>query len=612
MSLVSRIAPTRGDSVGLWMLFASGIAIAAVIYTLLIYDQADRNDAMRTQGIMVARGLMRIPLSQLNTEFLQLLSQSQGDNSPAYIVISDTDGQTLNQYAEPGFDIPRAVPEPVDRLMSRQAVVPGQTVEVFELRAPLDADLDNPGSIRIGYVSPAIGLSLSQVPFLATLALPIILLLPLFFWVVKREIKPLSEANLRMAEQMSQEDFRTLDIKASGELNRFIENFNGFMELAKTRISTLEGDQNRLLTSAKVLSYKKSRVETVLESIPEAVLVLDDTGVVTFVNSRIENFLGLTADDLVGHKPDEWCDIPELMIYLSRCSSKRAGNYSSQSIEYVPNHAKKRVVSVKGFPLFSPQDDTDTFGTLVLFRDVTEEVSDRKSHTEFVAHVSHELKTPLNTLSIYSESLLGPPGEDADFRIEAANVIYDEVQRLASLIDNLLNITKIESGTLALDRQRTRIKELLEDVFDVASRSENQRQLEFVLDLPQDFSSIAIDKELLRVALNNLLTNAIKYNKDKGQVRLSASETEDHVEIRVADTGIGIEDEDLEKIFNKFYRSENAAAQARSGHGLGLALARDIVGLHGGNFDVESTINEGSTFILRLPKEKATLAEAVA
>ena len=136
-------------------------------------------------------------------------------------------------------------------------------------------------------------------------------------------------------------------------------------------------------------------------------------------------------------------------------------------------------------PLFSPKDDSQVLGALVVFRDITAETLAKRSSSAFVAHVAHELKSPLNIIAMYSETLLGEEGESEEFRVEAGNIIHDETERLSGLIDNILNITKIEMGGIALDRQRVKIGEMLQDTFDACARDMRGKELDLQIDLPQ-------------------------------------------------------------------------------------------------------------------------------
>ena len=250
-------------------------------------------------------------------------------------------------------------------------------------------------------------------------------------------------------------------------------------------------------------------------------------------------------------------------------------------------------------------------GNLVVFRDITAEVLARRSSGEFVAHVAHELKSPLNVIAMYTESLQGKDGQSEEFRIEAANVVHDEVERLSMLINNILSITKIEMGSINIKRHRVKLRDLLEDTFNAVSRGGRGDDLKFTIDLPREMSPVAVDKELMRIAINNLLTNAIKYNRAGGTVSLVAEETGGKVRICIRDTGVGIAREDQERIFQKFFRSEREEIRAKAGHGLGLSLAREIVQLHHGTLSVSSTPGEGSEFAIEFDKETELLKQAV-
>jgi signal transduction histidine kinase len=182
---------------------------------------------------------------------------------------------------------------------------------------------------------------------------------------------------------------------------------------------------------------------------------------------------------------------------------------------------------------------------------------------------------------------------------------------MTMLINNILNLTKIEIGSVNINRSRVKLKDLLQDAFDACVRSDRADNLEFKLDLPAEISPVAVDKELMRIAINNLLTNAIKYNNPGGIVSLSAEETESTVRIFVKDTGLGIDGVELDRIFEKFYRADNKEVRKRVGHGMGLALSREIIQLHQGILSVNSTPGEGSEFTIEFRKETDLLKQAV-
>jgi signal transduction histidine kinase len=184
---------------------------------------------------------------------------------------------------------------------------------------------------------------------------------------------------------------------------------------------------------------------------------------------------------------------------------------------------------------------------------------------------------------------------------------------MALLINNMLNISKLETGAMAIDSQRVNLRDLLRDSFESLRQSAVGRGLEFRIEVPPNLGLVSLDKDLFRIALNNLLSNAIKYNRPGGHVTLAAEETDDgYLNVFVRDAGIGIAQEQRERIFEKFYRVGGAAAAPCSGHGLGLYLAKQIVELHHGRIEVQSEPGKGTEFRIQVKKQTAAYQEAVA
>jgi PAS domain S-box-containing protein len=340
-----------------------------------------------------------------------------------------------------------------------------------------------------------------------------------------------------------------------------------------------------------------------VQSLPDAVMVLDETGNACFANVRFSSLLGVSVEDVIEKQPSEWCPNQEMATYLTSCSRRASRNATFNVKEFELDVTPKKDIAVMPYPLFSLRDPSHVLGTLVLIRDVTEQNLVKDGSGAFIAQVSHELKSPLNVISMYCETLQGGEDVTAEFYVEAANVIKDETERMTMLINNTLNLTKIEMGSININRSRVKLKELLQDAFDTCMRSDQAGDLEFKLDLPSELGPVAVDKELMRIAINNLLTNAVKYSNPGGVVSLSAEETDFSVRISVKDTGIGIESGELDRIFEKFYRSGSSEARKRVGHGMGLALAKEIVQLHQGVISVNSMPGKGSNFTIEFNKE---------
>jgi PAS domain S-box-containing protein len=607
------------DRLGLAMIVASLVAITLTVATLLWNQKESREKHIRTQGVSLTTMISDLPYEQLvpaqgQQDLLRTIFQSQNDPSFVYAAIIDTENNLISVASARGLTVPQ-LDLPVDAVgwLSDRPVSTSDGESVIEFYTPLYADESIVAYLRLGYLQPVVGVSLEQVPFLATLGLIIFLLTPLFHFLVRKEVKPLREANEKITTIMESRQFQKIDLQVPAELSGFLDRFTAFVDLAKQRIENLESEQENLVTSKNLITYSKSRIENVLEAIPEAVLILDQSGSISFANRHISTLLGVSHDDVINNSPADWCVNEELFEFISRYSEPSTASRLSETTRLNVGEIKKRSLAIKAYPLFSPTDSTEIYGTLICIRDVTKESTSQRQQGEFVAHVAHELKTPLNTLSLYTEAIVNDDDDDPRNRIEAANIMHDEVERMAGLIDNLLSITKIEMGEISIERQRLRLHEFLEDTFDVASRTERAKKLKlkFELDLPTNLTSIMADKDLMRIAINNLLTNAVKYSRPGGEVSLRCEETEQSICIVVKDNGIGIVADEQDRIFERFYRSDDAEARKRSGHGLGLALARDIVQLHYGTLAVTSTPNEGSEFIIQIWKEVGMLKQVV-
>lgn len=539
---------------------------------------------------------------------LELAAHGQNDPNFAYAAVVAPDGRVLRAVTAEGVIVPAAkIPsEPAYWHGERQLNLAGSDTQVTEFHAPVIVHGELAALVRVGYYAPSLGFDAEQLSLFAAFALPVFLLVPMVRFLLRRELKPITRVIDHMDSVLATHKLGSLTLEPGPELRPFLQQFNGFIDSVAHRIEDL-GDRERLLqTSVSVLQYRQSRLLSILETLPQAVVVLDESGTAIMANRRLSTMLGLNVDEVVGHGIDEWCPFPEARSFLLRHRNSSSSRLASDAMEFRPDPQSQKNVEVRVLPLCVNEERES--GQMVIFSDVTAEALARESRADFVGHLAHELKTPLNVLGMYSESLHGDAGDDRRYQVEAANVIHDEVERLSDLINNLLSITKIEMGSLGLERQRVRVAEFLTDVFETMRRSAGT-ELEFELDIPREMSALLLDKDLMRVALNNLLTNSIKYNEPGGKVTLLAEETDDAVLIHVSDTGIGISDDDQQRIFNKFFRSEDDAVRRRSGHGLGLSLAREIVQLHHGTLDVQSDVGKGTTFTLRLGKDVSLLRQ---
>ena len=227
-------------------------------------------------------------------------------------------------------------------------------------------------------------------------------------------------------------------------------------------------------------------------------------------------------------------------------------------------------------------------------------IEESKKKLDVLAKVSHELKTPLTSIIAYSEQLNTSelPGE---VREEFTKVVYDQSLKLQQLIEDLLDFSANQDSQNRLNLQRAEMSEVIAEAIGTVQARAQKKDIKLIVRERQTLPSVRMDAFRIQQVIWNLLTNAVKYNNAGGEVEISCLRRGDNVLVEVSDTGIGINEQDLEKVFQRFHRSDNPMALMENGTGLGLDLARHFVNLHGGEIWVESRAGEGSTFSFTLP-----------
>jgi signal transduction histidine kinase len=595
---------------GLTMIAATLIAIVISASQLYLHNSHNRDEAIKMAGRHNIRLLSKLTLSQLMPEqghdaILELLNNNHNSPDFAYAAVVNAKNQPLATSSTGKTTIPEIT------LQNQSNWVSEDTIEqdgekLLEFRAPiLDQGL-LAGFIRIGYFQPKMDFQLQKLPFFGQLILPVFLLVPLAYWLIRRELSPLRQVSDDMNDILKKQNMNA-DYNSATDFQDFMENFKLFMTKIDQRFEQLNHQSTKAQATTLALSYQRRRIESALQSLPDAILVMDETGIATFVNSKLLPLLGISLDKILGQQPQIWCESIEIIDLLAKYHNNNHRLQRSDTIEFNPVNNPEKTIAVSAYPLFAPKEIETICGTLVVFHDKTPEMLADQGRHEFINHVAHELKSPLNVIHLYAESLSDEGGIDPVQRIHAINVINDEVERLSGLISNLLNISKIEAGNIVINRQRIKLTEFLEDIFSSVSLSGGDNNMDFDLQLPNNLTNIKADKDLLRIAVNNLLTNAVKYNKVNGKVTLTAEETDQSIFIRVSDTGCGIKESDQTRIFEKFYRSDDDYVLQKNGHGLGLALAKEIIELHHGKISLESKLGQGSIFKIELPKTSTTI-----
>jgi two-component system phosphate regulon sensor histidine kinase PhoR len=235
-------------------------------------------------------------------------------------------------------------------------------------------------------------------------------------------------------------------------------------------------------------------------------------------------------------------------------------------------------------------------------RDITQQKLAQEMRDQFVDTATHELRTPLANIKAYAETLALAEMIDIEQQKQFLNTINSEATRLARFVDDLLSVSSMELGSLSLNKQVTDFTRMLNEVVTKVRPQIEEKQQTFEIKFPEKLPEPELDKDKIAAVLVNLLGNAVKYTPEGGRVTFRVNITDQQIELSIEDTGVGIAAEELPKVFEKFFRSQDPRVQEQTGTGLGLALAQEVVRLHGGQITVESEINKGSKFSVLLPR----------
>ncbi len=372
-------------------------------------------------------------------------------------------------------------------------------------------------------------------------------------------------------------------------------------------VSTLRSRALRAVAIAQQAGEGNRRFEAMLRTLPLGVFAVGVDRSIIFFNQKASVLLSEKGIEAKANIQDA-IDDEALREYVLRCTGAQAPRRVSKPLLYAPSRYADRRYTVHAQQLDDGQGHL--LATLFSLQDATALHESRKVRDEFVGHLAHELKTPIQVISMFAETLQNDEDDDRAARIDSANIIRDEAERIDILVNNLLNVTRLESGGITLHRSRTLLKELLENAFHEARRKADIKGLTMALEIPPDLAAVHIDKTLFAVAINNLLSNAVKYSDAGGNIHFGVDSDSGTIRIWVRDTGIGIPKEEQERIFDKFFRASNADLSNESGHGVGLSLARHIVHLHGGNLLLESAPGQGSVFTIELSRNAELQQEA--
>jgi two-component system phosphate regulon sensor histidine kinase PhoR len=346
-----------------------------------------------------------------------------------------------------------------------------------------------------------------------------------------------------------------------------------------------------------VLTRQNNEQKAVLASMAEGVLAVDSQERIISMNRASGRLLGLDQAQVQGRRLQEVVRNADLSRFVSRVLA----NQQPLEADLLLHGERERVMQAHGSALHDLEGHP--IGAVIVLNDVTDFRKLEMIRRDFVANVSHELKTPVTSIKGFVETLLDGAIKDPVDSDRFLRIIAKQADRLHAIIEDLLALSKIEQAeeSEALALEPAPLRPVLEGAVAACQAAARDRQIEVKLECEPAVAA-RLNALLLEQAVVNLLDNAIKYSEPGHQVRVTGAAADGEVTIRIADQGCGIAEEHLSRIFERFYRVDRARSRKLGGTGLGLAIVKHIVQAHRGRVDVESTLGAGSTFTIHLPK----------
>lgn len=336
-----------------------------------------------------------------------------------------------------------------------------------------------------------------------------------------------------------------------------------------------------------------NQLQTVLNSMTEGILVTNEKQEILLINLALRSILNF-ADDCVGKKVLE-C-VRNHPLYDLITTVLRNGLPKEQEITLFQN-GEEKCLRIRCAPL----ELATQRGSVSVFNDVTELRQLENVRKEFVANISHELKTPLTNIRGFAETLGNGALKDPQRALPFLKKIENNAIQLQNLVEDILKLSEIESGRLEFKPTPIPLKEFLENLREDFSERLRGKEILWEVKIPPAFE-LKADQNALEQILRNLVDNAIKYTPEGGKITITAIREPEVAKISIADTGIGISPQDLSRVFERFYRVDKSRSRAMGGTGLGLAIVKHLVQAHGGEVTVESQPEVGSKFFFTLPQ----------
>lgn len=394
---------------------------------------------------------------------------------------------------------------------------------------------------------------------------------------VRKYLREIIEVSKRVSNN---EHHARMDLGGNGELGEFAKNYN---EMIKSLYNTFDE-----------LEYKNLQLRSILKSISNGILAIDIEGNILLINDEAKKMINCPKEVMVEGRNISFAIrnnliLKQIMMFMG----------SKVNEKTIINMEDGRFLRIKLDPVYLQNNKSIVIGSIVNIEDISERVRAENMRKDFVANVSHELKTPLTSISGFAETLKLNENIDKETRNRFLTIIDGEANRLRRLIEDILTLSFIENDKKE-EKEAINLYSVYRRVEDMLMISARTKNISLNCDADETIK-IAANADYVKQIILNLVDNAIKYTSENGNVNVKIFADKDDAVIKVSDTGMGIPKEDQARIFERFYRVDKARSREIGGTGLGLAITKHIAMNLGGTISVESELEKGSTFTVRIP-----------
>lgn len=397
----------------------------------------------------------------------------------------------------------------------------------------------------------------------------------------------------RKANQLAHgRKFEKVPVKSNDEIGQLTRSFNYMaLELRKT-LSELENENNKL--------------EIVVNNMTDGILAFDCFGRLIHANSVCEGLLGEPTYGLTLKSFLQATNMEKISLepnVISETIIKRNELYLS--ISFIPYGQKDRFEQSDYIDKSNKSKDSFE-GVVVVLQDITKHRRLDEMRREFVANVSHEIRTPLTTIKSYTETLIDGAIDDKETAIEFLQIINSAADRVTFLAKDLLDLSHFDNKQMKFNFEKVNLKKIIKDCITQNYIAAQNKKQDIIFDEDENQNSeyiISADVGRVNQVLNNIISNAMKYSPENTQIEIFVEANKKEYSVHIKDNGIGIPEEDLERIFERFYRVDKARSRSMGGNGLGLSIAKEIMEGHGGKIEAKSSIGNGTEMILRFPRK---------